>query len=468
MLLKKIFLPLLILPCFLYIHYVAGEEYNWTQLYPQNSPPANGGFGMVYFPDKPQSIMHGGNISQDQNWSYSANNWSLSTDPAASMGYYAPSMALGNNHAIILFGGKGGTTSINYQSDQTWLYDPISLTWSQLFPLNHPPGRNMGAMACDNSGITILFGGAQGNSKLKDTWAYDATANTWTSLTFDNSPPPLAGASLVNESNAGLLILFGGLTSGNVDTNQTWAYSVVNNTWENLTPDNVDDLVSNNQYPTSRYGAGIAFNGTQVILFGGQKSNSVLNDTWSYDYGSNTWTLLSPPSSPPGRSLGGMTYDESSNQVILFGGFTSSGKKLGDTWALAVPPPPPVDVQVYPTESGGVVATHNKDHRMFVDVVNWKAPKRSSSIVSYRVFINKELRNPIDIISADSRLKTKFGHRDPCKFIKYFVVSVDRFGNASKPAVGKLKSSRFCHDHHKKCHMDIDSIDLNKSEIDFE
>ena len=46
-----------------------------------------------------------------------------------------------------------------------------------------------------------------------------------------------------------------------------------------------------------------------------------------------TWTQLSPATSPPARSYLAMTFDEASNKVLVFGGFSGSGY-LNDTWTF--------------------------------------------------------------------------------------------------------------------------------------
>src|ERR1700690_1152260 len=82
--------------------------------------------------------------------------------------------------------------------------------------------------------------------------------------------------------------------------------------------------------PTARYGHNMAWDGHEVILFGGliNGGGSIVNDTWAWD--GSQWTLLSPAHKPPVRDLEGMVYDAARSKIVLFGG-TGSGT-LGDTW----------------------------------------------------------------------------------------------------------------------------------------
>jgi hypothetical protein len=65
-------------------------------------------------------------------------------------------------------------------------------------------------------------------------------------------------------------------------------------------------------------------------MFGG---SSGLNQTWAWD-GSN-WTLLSPVYSPIAEDSQGLAYDWTTRQMIMFGG--ENGQTLLDsTWELIV------------------------------------------------------------------------------------------------------------------------------------
>ena len=71
----------------------------------------------------------------------------------------------------------------------------------------------------------------------------------------------------------------------------------------------------------------------RLITFGGfRPSSTVFDDTWAYDYESNTWTKMDPPTRPPARSHFAMTYDEASDRVVVFGGVDGFDDPFGDTW----------------------------------------------------------------------------------------------------------------------------------------
>jgi hypothetical protein len=79
--------------------------------------------------------------------------------------------------------------------------------------------------------------------------------------------------------------------------------------------------------PAARLNQGMAFDGQEIVLFGGYDGIAMsFSDTWVWD--GNSWTQRFPANSPSYRSDFGMTYDSVRHQVVLFSGFGGSS----DTW----------------------------------------------------------------------------------------------------------------------------------------
>lgn len=124
------------------------------------------------------------------------------------------------------------------------------------------------------------------------------------------------------------MILFGGLANPSwgvwTQSNQTWAYDFDSNTWTNMSPS-----VS----PSVGAGVAIAYDAhaDRVVLFGGFVSSysDPSDKTWVYDFDSNTWTWMDPRVHPYCRMRHSMVYDAKSDLVILYGGYDSNW----DTWA---------------------------------------------------------------------------------------------------------------------------------------
>lgn len=91
--------------------------------------------------------------------------------------------------------------------------------------------------------------------------------------------------------------------------------------------------------PTGRKWPAMAQIGNYTVLFGGQVgAGDYFDDTWLWD-GTN-WThvtsfgLFGTGPHPSARSLASMAYDPDTGQVVLFGGLTTNGLRLNDTWTL--------------------------------------------------------------------------------------------------------------------------------------
>lgn len=104
----------------------------------------------------------------------------------------------------------------------------------------------------------------------------------------------------------------------------TLAYDFNTNTWKEMAPG-----------PSGHLGGRLAYDAEsdRVILFGGYnvKDRKYLNDTWSYDFNSDTWREMKPSIRPSGRNYHGMAYDAESDRVIIWGGDIEDGD--ASVWA---------------------------------------------------------------------------------------------------------------------------------------
>ncbi len=137
-------------------------------------------------------------------------------------------------------------------------------------------------------------------------------------------PPARTNAGMVYDSTADRLILFGGHTvpqSGWVWFNDTWAYEYLTNSWTNRSPARA---------PPGGDPAGVAYDSRanrMIVLFGtsGMTVNGTtyggtfFNETWAYDYAANAWTNRSPARSPPADSITGMVYDSHAGRTLAIG-----------------------------------------------------------------------------------------------------------------------------------------------------
>jgi len=192
-----------------------------------------------------------------------------------------------------------------------------------------PSARGFHAMAYDaESDRVILFGGGSENFiRLQDTWAYDLDTNTWTDMSPISSPSGRNVHAMAYDAQSDRVILFGGGIVGGTGASDTWAYDFNTNTWTDMSP------ISS---PGSRILHRMVYDARsdRVILFGGLEfpANVFYDETWAYDFDTNAWTQLSPSTKPFGRVCFAMAYDAESDRVVLFGAETDQGL-FADTWA---------------------------------------------------------------------------------------------------------------------------------------
>ena len=201
----------------------------WIELKPSGMEPPDRQEGATAFdPGTGRVILFGG-VSADaalgDTWAYdpAANTWTelwpKGTVPSArsSKMVYDPT-----TRRIILFGGATQDEVVN----DIWAYDPSANTWTALTPSGTPPERRLGcALAYDSSSHrVIVFGGANADSStfFNDTWAYDPVANTWTELKPSGELPRACYASMVYDVTAERLIMFAEGGPG-ASLNDIWA-----------------------------------------------------------------------------------------------------------------------------------------------------------------------------------------------------------------------------------------------------
>jgi len=311
----------------------SGSE--WTNVTPAASPSPRRAHAMAYDTESNRIVLYGGILdssSSDVQWSYDleTNTWTNLDPNSFPHGLWWPAMAYDvESDRIILFGGYG----VTYE-DETWAYDLDTNSWTNMDPTTKPSARSLHAIAYDvQSDRIVLFGGWY-DERLGDTWAYDYNTNTWTDMSPATGPAARNLHAIAYDVQSDRIVLFGG-NAMEVYTNETWAYDFDTNTWTNMNP-------------VTRPNAPIAAmtydsRADRIVLFGGVDSN----ETWSYDFDANMWTKTNPPNRPSARTEHAMAYDDQSGRVVLFGGTSRVGQTQtrmnnNDTWWYTIYNGPPV------------------------------------------------------------------------------------------------------------------------------
>jgi len=258
---------------------------------------------------------------------------------------------------LVLFGGRGRRGKPK-PLDEVWMIDPGLGGWKQLSCKPDPAAGNAGVPGGQQAGALLpmpsgkglwLYAGTQGETDVPELWKLDVGGPAWTRLP-PKPPPPRQkesggkktpalpgrrGAALATCRAMGGFVLVGG-EAARRSRKDTWFYSPRLNSWKRV--------ATGDRHPEARSGATLcaAGSGSRLYLFGGRSSSGrALKDTWCLDVagkGGGSWTLLKSSSRPDGRWGATMASDDSGKRLLLFGGRPRWGGPRRDTWLLSTKP----------------------------------------------------------------------------------------------------------------------------------
>lgn len=249
-------------------------------------------------------------------------------------------MALRVGHEIVLLDtatGRGpvngpGTTGSFFNETVTWAGDGSTGNWtvvstSGIDPLGPLPVRNLQGMGYDSTGSVVVLFGGEGESEtagvLNDTWVWNGTV--WAKQAPGTSPFGRYRHQMAYLFGVGAL-MFGGSNVLNF-LEETWLWSGgLGGNWTQLTP----GVVPSARVDFMMAGSSSA---TNVLMFGGKNSESVLGDTWMWVGGAGgDWVLQTPGTSPSARAEACICYDPSNSSYVMFGGRNDDNLLAPETW----------------------------------------------------------------------------------------------------------------------------------------
>lgn len=152
------------------------------------------------------------------------------------------------------------------------------------------------------------------------TFRYDPAQRRWTDLAPPTDPEKELGGTLLWSSmcydrHNQQFFLFGG---GNIQTERgdpgTWTYSPARNTWKPLPLD---------QQPLPRANSRLCYDpvNKKVVLFGGDRLDQLVADTWTFDVVTQKWEQKKPARSPAPRAGHALLWLPRAQKVLLLGGY---------------------------------------------------------------------------------------------------------------------------------------------------
>lgn len=253
-------------------------------------------------------------------WSNVTSNQRLSPP-----GYLGASIAYDSvDNYLLLFGGCSATACPAPAS--TWRY--FGGAWSQATIAGpQPPARAYASMAFDSKDqYVVLFGGlGSGGLALNDTWAY--VGGKWTNLNITSAPSPRWAAGATWDHSDAYLLFFGGRSSTGSLYGDTWTFAT--GSWKNISGSTVG-------FPPARWGATLVWDeaiGYGILAYGCSMPACPLSDSWVFRAGQWTNVTGAANPAPPPRYLAAATFIGSQGAIYLAGGNDSRGP-LGDVWEL--------------------------------------------------------------------------------------------------------------------------------------
>ena len=251
---------------------------------------------------------------------------------------------------VILYGGQTGYWRDPAQwSHETWSFDPDTNVWTQMSPNVHPGGYGGGDMTYDSKADRSILSVLSDDFSTLETWAYDANSDTWTRLA--DGPRRMVGQRIVYDSESDRIIMFGGFDFSNFKlVDETWVYDYNSNSWTNMNP---------RVHPSSRNYIGMVYDSKadRIVLWGDwQRNYTAATDesVWTYDYNTNTWQEFQHKKDGPNvRDYTMLVYDEKADKIIMYGGYDFGND---ETWLYDLNTN--AWQQVFPENNPGVISRY--------------------------------------------------------------------------------------------------------------
>lgn len=207
--------------------------------------------------------------------------------------------------------------------------------WTKASPAHHPTDHLAGSGVYDPDDDVIFFTGYGATGNASSSWVYCPTTQTaspgtltskqtaagcanaddWSQVTVAGGVKPLAGQyypGLVYDTVNKKVILYGGYNAaGDVLASETWAYDVPTKTWTNKAPAGGPIFKDGGSM-----GVPLTYNPSTGLVYFFNPAPSP--ETWSYNYSTNTWTLLCNTCGGPTSPIS-MGYDAKNNILIAMG-----------------------------------------------------------------------------------------------------------------------------------------------------
>ena len=241
---------------------------------------------------------------------------------------------------LLLYGGLGASNT--YLGD-LWSFDPSKPGWTLLQCSGNNPGFRSSNAVWDGQHM-LLLGGKNAGGLLKDFWSYTPGIG-WQQLA-DAAMGPRAFQTMVWDTTASRLYVFGGLDVNGLQQDDFWMYSSSSN-WVRVTPSSSGVGTGRPAGRQEAFGAWDSKDNLMLLMGGWEAGQGVpYYGVWAYDPNQNAWELVTPdypgnssnpgPHIIPGRTASAIVWDAAHQRAYIYAGNSSyqSRNNLNDLWIL--------------------------------------------------------------------------------------------------------------------------------------
>jgi N-acetylneuraminic acid mutarotase len=198
-------------------------------------------------------------------------------------------------------------------TDEGGRYNPVTDTWIAMSIVGAPNARYNHSAVWTGTEM-IIWGGfyyAGGSVFLNSGWRYNPTSDSW--MPINTSGAPEARGSHTTIWTGSEMIIWGGSYSGSL-LKSGGRYNPTSDSWI---------AVSTTSAPEGRLEQTAVWTGSEMIIWGGTGSEGTnFNKIGRYDPTTNSWTSLSSTASPVGRY--GHSAVWTGSEMIIWGGYGGS------------------------------------------------------------------------------------------------------------------------------------------------
>ncbi|XP_056282582.1 uncharacterized protein zgc:163014 isoform X1 [Pseudoliparis swirei] len=235
---------------------------------------------------------------------------------------WSHTMCLSDPDTAILIGGE--TTDQNYCEDSLWKLKLDNDFW---FPMNSsvsgpgpPCARGHSATFDPDSKSVFVYGGLREGQRYSELYVLDTLSWKWKLITAKGNVPHLAYHSAAFYKKE--LFVFGGVRPGHssVDTSCSNALYIFNPEFELW----YQPIVEGDK-PLPRFGHSATLMSQRLIIFGGRKTATYLNDVHVLDLGFMEYTAVKCGNMPPLPRGFHAALPVSDNRILVSGGCSAIG-----------------------------------------------------------------------------------------------------------------------------------------------